>query len=150
MRLVPVTISDARAFVAEYHRHNKPPLGGLFAIGLADADELIGVAVVGRPVARMLQNGTTAEVTRVCIKEPAPKNANSMLYGACWRAWRAMGGERLVTYTLASESGASLRASGWRDVGRLHRTSGWSCPSREREALPLTDGVDKVRWERAT
>ncbi len=89
-----------------------------------------------------------AEVTRVCVRPDAPRNANSFLYGACWRAWRAMGGTRLVTYTLASESGASLRGAGWKLVGAVRvRDKPWHGPDRQREFQDLY-GQQKLRWER--
>lgn len=112
MELQPITLKEARRFVDQYHRHHKAPQGGLFAIGLNNGDSVIGVAIVGRPVARMLQNGYTAEVTRLCVLN-GHYNACSMLYSACWRAARAMGYKRLITYILKSERGNSLRASGF-------------------------------------
>jgi hypothetical protein len=116
MNLQPVTLKEARRFVDIHHRHHKAPQGGLFAIGLAGNEEIIGVAIVGRPIARMLDNGYTAEVTRLCVLN-GYKNACSMLYSACWRAARAIGYKRLITYILSSESGQSLKAAGWKLVG---------------------------------
>ncbi len=143
VNLQPVTIAAARQFVNDWHRHHKAPQGGLFAVGLSDGEELVGVAIVGRPVARALADGWTAEVTRVCVKE-GHKNASSMLYGACWRACKALGYRKLVTYTLKSETGTSLRASGWRVVAEVKGRS-WTCPSRPRvDKHPLQD---KLRWE---
>ena len=116
MNLQPITLKEARRFVDLHHRHHKAPPGGLFAIGLSERNDVIGVAIVGRPVARMLQNGYTAEVTRLCVLDGF-YNACSMLYSACWRAARAMGYKRLITYILKSETGKSLEASGYRLVG---------------------------------
>ena len=116
MELQPITLKEAKRFVDLHHRHHKAPQGGKFAIGLADNGEVIGVAIVGRPVARMLDSGYTAEVTRLCVLE-GYYNACSMLYSACWRAARAMGYKRLITYILKSESGKSLEASGYKLVG---------------------------------
>ena len=112
MNLMPISLKEARRFVNDHHRHHKAPQGGKFAIGLNEDNEIIGVAIVGRPVARLLDNGYIAEVTRLCVLE-GHKNACSMLYSACWRAARAMGYRRLITYILKSESGDSLRASGF-------------------------------------
>jgi hypothetical protein len=143
--LVPLTLREAHAFVAEHHRHHKPSRGGRFAIGVAREGEVIGVAVVGRPVARRSQDGWTAEVTRVAVRD-GERNACSMLYGACWRACRAMGFRRLVTYTLASEPGTSLRAAGWREIG-VRGGGSWSTPSRPRvDTHPLEQ---KTLWEAA-
>jgi len=127
--LSPLTLTEAYAFVRLHHRHHLPPQGGLFAIAAADETGVRGVAIVGRPVARLNQDGFTAEVTRVATDGAA--NACSMLYAACWRAARAMGYRRLITYTLQSEPGTSLRAAGWKVIGEVTARS-WSTPSRPR------------------
>ena len=140
--LRPISMVAAREFIARTHRHHKPPLSGLFAVGCADENGLVGVAIIGRPVARLNQDGWTAEVTRLATD--GTRNTCSMLYGAAWRACRALGYRRLITYTLASENGGSLRASGWREIGRVTGRS-WSTPSRPRTDNHPTE--DKVRWE---
>lgn len=140
--LIPVSISDASEFCAQHHRHHRPPVGALFAVGVAAGEAVCGVAIVGRPVARGNADGWTAEVTRVATD--GAKNASSMLYGACWRAARALGYRRLITYTLASEGGASLRASGYRLVAEVRGRS-WDTPSRPRVDRHPTQ--DKFRWE---
>lgn len=134
MQLQPVTLKEASRFVDDFHRHHKAPQGGLFAIGLSETvvgiDTIIGVAIVGRPVARMLDNGYTAEITRLCVKEAYP-NGCSMLYSACWRAARAIGYRRLITYILKSETGASLYASNFKLVGACGGGT-WNRDSRPR------------------
>lgn len=143
---MPLTIRAANAFIAEHHRHNKPVQGAKFAIGAKDGERLIGVATVGRPVARALDNGLTAEVTRCCVLDDAPKGTPSFLYSRCWRVWAAMGGELLVTYTLQSESGASLRGAGWRIVGTMPGRIGEAWTNRPgREHQPVV-GQAKARW----
>jgi hypothetical protein len=114
LRIVPVFQKEAKRFINRHHRHNVPSLTAIFCIGIANSenDELVGVAMVGLPKARMLAGGKTLEVTRACTD--GTRNANSMLYGACARAAKALGWERLVTYTLTTESGASLKAAGWK------------------------------------
>jgi hypothetical protein len=145
---VPIGTTEANAFVLSYHRHNKPVVGAKFSIGASDGTRLVGVAIVGRPVARKLDDGATAEVTRVCVLDDAPKGTPSFLYSRCWRAWSAMGGARMVTYTLQSESGASLRGAGWRVVGQSpawKEGKGWATrPGREWQAVI---GQQKLRWE---
>lgn len=137
-----MNLSDAAEFCAQHHRHHKPPIGGLFAVAVADGRNVRGVAIVGRPVARGNNDGWTAEVTRVATD--GTRNACSMLYAACWRAARALGYRKLITYTLAEESGSSLRAVGWRVVGEVRGRS-WSCKSRPRvDRHPLQN---KLRWE---
>jgi hypothetical protein len=144
MIAVPISITDAREAVTQWHRHHPAPLSGLFAIAASTgaATPICGVAIVGRPVARGNQDGWTAEVTRVATD--GTKNACSFLYAACWRAARAMGYLRLGTYTLASEPGTSLRAAGWREIARVKGRS-WDTPSRPRVDRHPTQ--DKIRWE---
>lgn len=145
LRIVPVSFRDASGFVEMWHRHHEPPLSHKFSIGVADDDDVLrGVAIVGRPVARMFDNGMTLEVTRTATDGTA--NANSMLYGAAWRAARALGFRRMVTYTEQGESGSSLRAAGWRVVAQRRPRSGWTCPSRPRR-LNGTEGIARTLWE---
>lgn len=139
---VPMFRDEAVAFIQQHHRHHGRPQGYLFAIGVADGGAVVGVAVVGRPVSRMLADGWTAEVIRVCTD--GTRNACSFLYGACWRAAKALGYRRLVTYTLPEEGGASLRASGWRLVGEAGGGS-WSRDARPRVDKHPTQR--KLRWE---
>src|SRR3990167_10013504 len=102
-----MTIEQANEFVRRLHRHSRPVVGAKFSIGVMQEDCLVGVAIVGRPVARRLDDGLTAEITRVCTD--GTRNANSMLYAACRKAAKAMGHTRIFTYTLPEEGGARLR-----------------------------------------
>lgn len=142
MTVIPMTLREARAYVDRVHRHHRAPQGGLFAIGAADGDAIVGVVIVGKPVARMNDADFTAEVTRLATD--GSRNACSLLYAAAWRACRAMGYRRLITYTLATEPGTSLRAAGWRVVGEVKGRS-WDTPSRPRVDKHPTQ--DKLRWE---
>jgi hypothetical protein len=144
---VPVKLKEASEFVENFHRHNKAPRGGLFAVGASDGSGLVGVAIVGRPVARGLDDGQTAEVIRCCVVQNAPKGACSFLYAKCWQAAKALGWARLITYTLQAESGASLRGAGWRVVAELQARDpiGWqNRPGREWQPVV---GQAKLRWE---
>lgn len=144
--LSPLTLREARRFVTEHHRHHRAPQGGLFAIGASDGAAVIGVAIVGRPVARLMAaDDFTAEVTRLVTD--GSKNACSLLYGACWRACRAMGYRKLITYTLPAEGGASLRASGWTCLGEAGGGK-WSRLQRPRVDTHPTQ--TKLRWERSS
>jgi hypothetical protein len=145
LRIVPVSFRDACGFVQMWHRHHGPPAGCKFCLGAADdTDVLRGVAIVGRPVARMLDDGLTLEVTRTATDGTA--NANSLLYAAAWRAARALGYRRLVTYTQHGETGASLRGAGWRIIARRPPRPGWNMPSRPR-VLRGTEGIPRTLWE---
>ena len=144
---VPMTISEAKEFVTNFHRHNKAPQSGLFAVGASDGEKLVGVAIVGRPVARLLDDGKTIEVTRCCVVDDAPKGCCSFLYARCWQAGKALGWHKLITYTLQEESGASLRGAGWKIVAELkaNNAGGWqNRPGREWQSVV---GQAKLRWE---
>jgi hypothetical protein len=122
----PITLRAACAFVAEHHRHNKPVRGHKFSISCWREDELVGVINAGRPVARWFDNGRTLEVNRCATKDGRSRldnghvdGAASALYAAIWRAAKAMGYRRCITYTQGDEDGRSLRAAGWRRVKEL-------------------------------
>lgn len=142
--VVPVSFAQACEFVASEHRHHAPPVGHKFSIGVARGDELVGVVMVGRPVARSYDNGFTLEVTRSCTD--GTDHVNSMLYGAAWRAAKALGYRRLITYTQEGESGSSLRGAGWRIVAQRPPRKGWDTPSRRRPDRG-TDGIARTLWE---
>lgn len=135
--LASVTLAAANAFVLTLHRHHKPVVGHKFSLAAKVGPQTVGVAIVGRPVARMRDDGATLEVTRLCTD--GAKNACSFLYGAAARAAWALGYRRIGTYILASEPGTSLRAAGWRLKGHVKGRS-WSCASRPRtDNHPLED-----------
>ncbi|MDR2111515.1 MAG: hypothetical protein LBQ62_00170 [Candidatus Accumulibacter sp.] len=143
-RIIPISLREAAAFVNAHHRHNVGARGHKFSIGLSEDGILIGVATVGRPIARAHDDGLTAEVTRCCVIE-GKANANSMLYGAAWRAAKGMGYTRLITYTLPEESGASLRAAGFVENGRT-RPDTWDRPKRKRAPAARYPEGEKIRW----
>lgn len=126
---VPVRLDEANAFVARHHRHHKPVVGHKFSIGASLGNEIVGVVIVGRPIARMRDDGQTLEVTRLCTD--GTKNVCSFLYGAAARAAFALGYRRIGTYILKSEPGTSLTAAGWKLIGERGGGS-WSVPSRPR------------------
>lgn len=144
LELQPIDFSEAREFIRLHHRHHKPPVGHKFSIAVNDGQSIVGVVIVGRPVARMLQDGFTLEVTRLCTIDNSPKNVCSMLYAAAWRAARAMGYKRLITYVLASERGTSVRSAGWKELGVCGGGS-WSRVSRPRIDTHPTE--QKTLWE---
>jgi hypothetical protein len=155
LQLAPIFQKDAKKFIARHHRHNIPSIASIFNIGIECEGELIGVAMVGLPKARKLMDGRTLEVTRVCIREGIP-NANSMLYGACARAAQSLGWSELITYTLPSESGASLKAAGWKmDAGEYGgNVAAWNSERNRHNsatdmfgAQRIPDGA-KLRWRR--
>ena len=141
--VVPLTIAEANDLVGQWHRHHKKTVGGKWALGWAVDGEVVAAAIVGRPVSRHLDDGWTLEVNRV-VTNGAP-NACSALYSAAWRAARAMGYRRMVTYTLATEQGTSLKAAGWKVTNQTDPAS-WSCKARPRVARP-DELFGKTRWE---
>lgn len=142
---IPTGIGVANEFVNKHHRHNKEVLIARFAVGVSYNEELVGVAIVGNPVARALLSPTTAEVVRLCVLDGAPLGTCSSLYARCWRIWSEMGGTKLYTYTLQSESGASLRGAGWKQDALLDGRNGWDTPSRRRVNQPISQ-EPKIRW----
>ena len=148
LNLAPIGYKAACDFVALHHRHNKPPRGWKFGIAVLDDTQMVGVAMAGRPIARHFDDGLTLEVNRTCTD--GAKNANSMLYGAVWRAAKALGYRRCITYTQADESGTSLRAAGWVKVKELAPRGSWA-----QSSLALKDirdptgngGIARVLWE---
>ena len=148
MVIVPITFRQACEFISHLHRHNKPPVGHKFSIGLKFNGVLVGVAMAGRPIARHFDDGLTLEVNRTCTD--GTRNANSMLYGAVRRAAWGMGYQRIITYTQADESGASLRAAGFEKVKKLPARSGWAASSVKMKATsdPVgKGGIERVLWE---
>jgi len=144
LQIVPVTFADACGFVDMWHRHNQPPVGHKFSVGVADDTTLVGVAIVGRPVARHFDDGRCLEVLRTCTD--GTPNANSKLYAAAWQVTKNLGYRRLVTYTQQAETGASLKAAGWRDIARRPAAANWDRPSRPREDKG-TGGIPRTLWE---
>ena len=143
LRLKPVSLREANEYVKQQHRHHKPVVGHKFSIGCEADGELVGVVIAGRPVSRYLDDGRTLEVTRLCTN--GTRNACSMLYAAAARAAAAMGYDRIITYTLDTENGASLRASGWTCQGQAGglRWTGKRKPEEDRYPAQM-----KLRYER--
>lgn len=125
----PISFTDAAEFVRLHHRHHTPPQGHKFSIAAMDGCELVGVVIVGRPVARRRDDGLTLEVTRLCTT--GHPNACSFLYGAAARATFALGYQRIGTYILKREPGTTLVAAGWKCIAETPGRS-WSVPSRQR------------------
>lgn len=146
LEIVPAFRDEVCAFVDAHHRHHGRPTGYIAAAAVADATgRVVGVYTLARPTARPLQDGWTVEITRTCTD--GTRNANSALYGSAWRAARALGYRRAVTYTQDGETGASLRAVGWLPVAELSARPGWDTPTRRRDDSDYIE-VDRTRWEK--
>lgn len=142
LELVPISLKEANAFVEQYHRHHKPVTGHKFSIGASDGEKIVGVAIIGRPVSRYLDDGWTLEVNRLCTD--GTKNACSFLYAAAWRAARNMGYKKLITYILDSETGNSLKAAGWKCIGKC---GGKRWTGARRPEVDLYPAQMKLRFE---
>lgn len=142
LELQPIDFAEACAFITKHHSHHMPPQGWKFGVAVSDGEKIVGVITVGRPVARLSDNGWTLEVTRCCTD--GTKNVASMLYGAAWRAAKALGYKRLITYTLKSESGTSLVAAGWRVIGEA---GGGTWQRRGRLRIDKHPIEQKKLWE---
>ena len=141
MQAVPLELSTANEFVASFHRHHDPVHRDKFRIGASQNGKLVGVVQVGRPVSRMLDDGKTVEVVRLCTD--GTKDVCSFLYSKAARIAKEMGYEKIITYILCTETGASLRACGWKE--ECTATGGhWSRPSRKRTTTAPT--VPKKRY----
>ncbi len=142
LELQPITYAEACEFIRRYHRHHLPPQGWKFGVAVNDGERVVGVVTVGRPVARHYDDGWTLEVTRCCTD--GTRNAPSMLYGAAQRAAFALGYKRLITYTLESEPGTSVKAANWKLVGQA---GGGSWTRKERPRTDTHPLEQKLLWE---
>lgn len=144
--IVPVSQREATAFIRRHHRHHLPARGDVFRLAVATDVDIVAVATVGRPVARHLDDGWTLEVNRTCVADGAPHGVNSLLYARAWKVAKLLGWRRLITYTQAGESGASLRGAGWRVIAERPARPGWDMPSRPRVASG-TERIQRTLWE---
>jgi len=154
IRVQPSTIKKANDFIKTFHRHHRPTIrnSGRWALSALDNDnQIVGVVIAGNPVSATYMDGFTLELTRLCVAETAPKGTCSFLLGKCCAIWRAMGGTRVITYTLAHESGASLRGAGWTLAGEVKPHKRWQNKTKSdgvaRAALEIYE-LKKLRWEK--
>jgi hypothetical protein len=146
LRCIPLTLKDANKFVNQYHRHSKNCRGHRFSIGAIYKDELVGVAIIGRPIARKLDQKLIAEVLRNCVKPTAPKGTCSFLYSKAIQVWQVLGGKKVITYTLETEPGSSLKAVNFNAAAKTgFFKGGWQNRDNRREYTPIR----KIRWEKS-
>lgn len=142
LEIRPITFREASDFINKNHRHHSATVGCKFCIGVYKDGSMVGCAVCGRPVSRILDDGFTCEVNRLCTD--GTKNACSKLYSACSRIAKDMGYKRIITYILEDEPGTSLKASGFEFQGITHVNRSWNCKSRPRKTKSPT--VSKKRY----
>lgn len=149
LRVDPISFKEMCIFVDKHHRHTKAPRGWKFGLGCYNGNELIGVASVGRPVSRHVDDGETLEVNRVCVNPDIDSNlvhnACSMLYAASAKRAKKDGYKKIVTYTLVTELGTTLKAVGWEIEYTQKKGGSWNSKTRRRGRL-MTDGIPKHRW----
>jgi len=147
LRLTPIDLATTKAFIEEHHAHHKPSLSWRWGHAVANGEDIVGVCMVGRPVARMIDSRTTVEVTRMCTRRDLPRefawNACSMLYGAAAREARRRRFAKIITYILDNEEGTTLRAAGWRCEAK---TKGGSWNRRSRWRLDKAPTGRKWRY----
>lgn len=151
----PITIKIANNFIKLHHRHHRPTIrnSGRWALAaINNTGEIVGVVIAGNPVSATYMDGFTIELTRLCVNEGAPKGTCSFLMGKCCSIWRTMGGKKIITYTLTSETGASLRGAGWVLSGFVSPHKRWQNKSKvdgiERSKLQIYE-IPKFRWEKS-
>ena len=144
MKAVPLERPAACEFVDKLHRHHQAAKADKFRIGAEENGQLVGVIQVGRPVSRMLDDGKTLEVVRLCTD--GTRNACSFLYSRAARVAKELGYEKIITYILDTESGDSLKATGWHKEADI-RGKSWDCPSRPRTTTAPT--CNKQRWAKS-
>ena len=142
LKLAPISLEAANEFVKRFHRHHGEVRGHKFSLAALQDGVLVGVAIVGRPVSRMRDDGYTLEVSRLCTD--GTRNACSFLYGAAARAAHALGFRRIGTYILSSENGKSLNAANWRMISK---TQGGSWSRRERVRFDEHPLEEKLLFE---
>ena len=141
MTAAPIELKVANEFVANLHRHHEPVYRDKFRVACIEQDRIVGVVQCGRPVSRILDNGKTIEVTRLCTD--GTYNACSFLYSRAARIAKEMGYEKIITYILDSETGTSLKATGWHKEADIKGHT-WDMPGRPRNQTAPT--CDKQRW----
>lgn len=139
----PLTLAEANKFIDELHRHHAPVHRDKYRVGAWDTEQnkLVGVVQVGRPVSRVLDDGKTVEVVRLCTD--GTKNVCTFLYSRAARASKELGFSRIITYILENEIGTSLKASGWH-IDHITKGHNWNCPSRPRNTNAPT--CNKQMW----
>jgi len=158
MKIIPVQFKEACAFVDMLHRHHKKPQGHKFSIAATassvkwDNEEflnewpemlnVVGVAIVGRPVSRHMDDGQTLEITRLCTD--GTRNACSFLYAHCWKIAQEKGFTKIITYILESESGKSVEAAGFKF---MWRSTGGSWSSKVRPRIDKHPTVPKQMYQ---
>jgi|TARA_Y100000296_G_C4991886_1_gene165814 hypothetical protein len=149
LKCIPLSLKEANEFVTKHHRHNKKCTGHKFSIGAEYKGNLVGVVIVGRPVARKLDDRFTLEINRNCVLDNAPKGTCSFLYAKAIQIWQTMGGKKIITYTLETESGSSLKAVNFLKANTTQifkKNTGWT--TRANRVWQQVQSIPRIRWEK--
>ena len=149
LKVIPLSLKEANEFITKHHRHNKKCAGHKFSIGAEYKGKLVGVAIIGRPVARKLDNKFTLEINRNCVLDDAPKGTCSFLYAKAIKIWQSMGGKKIITYTLTTESGSSLKAINFNkdtQVKIFKKNTGWT--TRANRVWQEIHATPRIRWSK--
>jgi hypothetical protein len=147
LSIIPLTLREANEFVTKYHRHNKRCAGHKWSVGAIHKGKLVGVIIVGRPVSRKLDNRFTLEVNRNCVLDDAPKGTCSFLYSKAIKIWQSMGGKKIITYTLQTETGGSLKAVNFNKETKVQifkKNKGWT--TRANRVWQEFQSIPRIRW----
>ena len=147
LSIIPLTLKEANEFVTKHHRHNKKCAGHKWSVGAIYKNKLVGVIIVGKPIARKLDNRFTLEINRNCVLDDAPKGTCSFLYAKAIKIWQSMGGKKIITYTLTTESGSSLKAVNFNNetkVQTLKKNTGWT--TRANRVWQEVQAIPRIRW----
>ena len=147
LSIIPLTLKEANEFVTKHHRHNKKCAGHKWSVGAIYKNKLVGVIIVGKPIARKLDNRFTLEVNRNCVLDDAPKGTCSFLYAKAIKIWQSMGGKKIITYTLTTESGSSLKAVNFNNetkVQTFKKNTGWT--TRANRVWQEVQAIPRIRW----
>ena len=148
LKCIPLTLKEANAFVKEHHRHNKECRGHRFSIGAIYKNKLVGVAIIGRPVSRNFDFRFVSEINRNCVLENAPKGTCSFLYSRAMKVWQSQGGKKILTYTLETEPGSSLKAVNFIPVAKTnYYKNGWNNGGKINRSVDYVK-TRKIRWEK--
>ena len=149
LKVIPLSLKEANEFITKHHRHNKKCVGHKFSIGAEYQGKIVGVAIVGRPVARRLDNRFTLEINRNCVLDDAPKGTCSFLYAKAIKIWQSMGGKKIITYTLTTESGSSLKAVDFNkdtEIKIFKENTGWT--TRANRIWQEVHAIPRIRWSK--
>lgn len=101
METIAISVQEAEKFLATHQRHYKMPVEAICAIGIGELEPFSGAAGVEPCGAQLKLHGAAilgrradgdAELANIYVD--GSFQGYSILYGACWRALKALGYKR--------------------------------------------------------